>query len=85
MKPHRRKPGDKNVIGTKVLTYRKANNIKQKDFLARLQLLGLDISSTSLSRLEWQERLVQDYEIIMISIAMKMDPNELLNWNDKHD
>ena len=83
MKPRSRKPGDKNVIGTKVLAYRKANNIKQKDFLAQLQVLGLDISSTSLSRLEWQERLVQDHEIIKIAIAMKMDPNELLNWADK--
>ena len=82
MKPRSRKPGDKNIIGAKVLAYRIANDIKQKDFLAQLQVLGLDISSTSLSRLEWQERLVQDREIVMISVAMKTDPNELLNWKD---
>jgi len=42
--------------------------------------MGLDISSTSLSRLEWQERLVQDHEIVIIAAVMKIDPNELLNW-----
>jgi len=81
MKPYNRKPGDKNIIGAKVLAYRIANDIKQKDFLAQLQVLGLDISSTSLSRLEWQERLVQDREIVMIAVVMKTDPNELLDWN----
>ena len=80
MKPRSRKPGDKNIIGAKVLAYRIANNIKQKDFLAQLQVLGMDISSTSLSRIEWQERLVQDREIVIIAAAMKTDPNELLNW-----
>ncbi|MCL2495642.1 MAG: XRE family transcriptional regulator [Oscillospiraceae bacterium] len=82
MKHRSRKPGDKNIIGAKVLAYRIANDIKQKDFLAQLQVLGLDISSTSLSRLEWQERLVQDREIIIIAIVMKTDPNELLDWKD---
>lgn len=80
MKPRSRKPGDKNIIGAKVLAYRTANDIKQKDFLAQLQVMGLDISSTSLSRLEWQERLVQDHEIVIIAAVMKIDPNELLNW-----
>ena len=80
MKPRNRKPGDKNIIGKKVLSYRLTNKIKQKDFLAHLQVLGLDISATSLSRIEWQERLVQDYEIVMIAKAMKTNPNELLDW-----
>ena len=80
MKPRSRKPGNKNIIGAKVLKFRLTNDIKQKEFLAQLQVLGLDISSTSLSRLEWQERLVQDREIIIISEAMKIDPNELLSW-----
>ncbi|MCL2508566.1 MAG: XRE family transcriptional regulator [Oscillospiraceae bacterium] len=82
MKPRGRKPGDKNIIGAKVLAYRIANDVKQKDFLARLQVLGLDVSATSLSRLEWQERLVQDREIVIIAKAMKTNPNELLDWKD---
>lgn len=80
MKPRSRKPGNKNIIGAKVLDFRLTNSIKQKDFLAHLQILGMDISPTSLSRLEWQERLVQDREVVIIAKAMKIDPNELLGW-----
>jgi len=80
MKPRSRKQGDKNIVGAKVLAFRVTNGIKQKDFLAQLQVLGLDISATSLSRLEWQERLVQDSEIIILAQAMKTDPNHLLGW-----
>jgi len=42
---------------------RKVKRIKQKQFLARLQTLGLNISPTSLLRLEGQHRLDQDYKI----------------------
>ena len=45
MKPRSKKPGNKNLIGAKVLVFRLNNNIKQKDFLAQLQVLGLDITN----------------------------------------
>lgn len=52
MKHRQEPPGDKNIIGSRVVTIRKSKGIKQREFLARLQTLGLDISQTSLSRLE---------------------------------
>ena len=70
--------GDKNIIGKKVVTIRLEKGIKQKDFLAQLQTLGLDISATSLSRLEGQQRSVQDYEIVIIAQALGIAVNELL-------
>jgi len=57
---------------------RKEKGIKQKDFLAKLQTLGLDISPTSLSRLEGQYRLVQDYEVVAIAKALGISVGELL-------
>lgn len=78
MKPRKNPPGNKNIIGTKVVALRKAKNIKQKDFLAKLQTVGLDISATSLSRLEGQYRLVQDYEIVAIAKALDISVEELL-------
>ncbi|MFM9329450.1 helix-turn-helix domain-containing protein [Paenibacillus mesotrionivorans] len=71
-------PGDKNIIGSKVVATRKAKRVKQKDFLARLQTFGLDISPTSLSRLEGQYRLVQDYELVAIAKALEVSVQELL-------
>ena len=79
MKPRKDLPGDKNIIGSKVVAIRKARGIKQKDFLAMLQTLGMDISATSLSRLEGQYRLVQDYEVVIIAKALNISVEDLLN------
>ena len=78
MKPRKGPPGGKNIIGAKVVAIRKAKHIKQKDFLIKLQTLGMDISATSLSRLEGQHRLVQDYEVVIISEALNVSVQELL-------
>jgi len=78
MKHRKEPPGDKNIIGTRVVAIRKAKRMKQKEFLARLQTVGLDISPTSLSRLEGQYRLVQDYEVVAIAKALNISVRELL-------
>ncbi|MEK3827693.1 helix-turn-helix transcriptional regulator [Paenibacillus sp. FSL K6-1558] len=78
MKHRQEPPGDKNIIGSKVVAIRKSKGIKQREFLARLQTFGLDISQTSLSRLEGQYRLVQDYEVVMIAKALEVSVGHLL-------
>jgi transcriptional regulator with XRE-family HTH domain len=78
MKHRQEPPGDKNIIGSRVVAIRKSKGIKQREFLARLQTLGLDISQTSLSRLEGQYRLVQDYEVVMIAKALEISVGVLL-------
>ena len=75
---HRQIVGTKNIVGQKVYTIRKMKNLKQKDFLAKLQTLGMDISATSLSRLEGQQRLVQDYEIVILAQALDVSFEDLL-------
>ncbi|MEA4968979.1 MAG: helix-turn-helix transcriptional regulator [Candidatus Pelethousia sp.] len=78
MKP-RLSVGNKNIVGQKVYAIRTAKLIKQKDFLAKLQTLGMDISATSLSRLEGQQRLVQDHEVMILAQALDMTADELLS------
>lgn len=78
MKHRKDPPGDKNIIGSRVVAIRKARKIKQKEFLARLQTLGLDLSPTSLSRLEGQDRLVQDFEVLIIAKALEITVGHLL-------
>ncbi|GAB1157111.1 hypothetical protein YWY31_31360 [Paenibacillus illinoisensis] len=83
MKHRQEPPGDKNIIGSKVVAIRKSKGIKQREFLARLQTLGLDISQTSLSRLEGQYRLVQDYEVVVIAKALEVSVGYLLGEESK--
>lgn len=78
MKHRQEPPGNKNIIGSRVIAIQKSRGIKQREFLARLQTLGLDISQTSLSRLEGQDRLVQDYEVVMIAKALEISVGYLL-------
>lgn len=78
MKHRKDPPGDKNIIGSRVVALRTARKMKQKEFLAKLHTAGLDISPTSLSRLEGQYRLVQDYEVVAIAKALNVSVLELL-------
>ncbi len=57
-KPRKVPLGTRNVVGAKVARLRQEKHIKQKDLVAVLQSMGMDISDTSMSRLEGQNRLV---------------------------
>ena len=78
MKPRNIEPGTKNIVGLKVMAIRKSRKIKQKDFLAQLQVLGMDISPTALSRLEGQHRLVKDSEVLVLAKVLGVTADELL-------
>ena len=60
MKQRKKAYGDVNIIGKNVERLRKANGFKQKDFISKLQVMGLDINTTSYSKLEGQIRLATD-------------------------
>ena len=62
--------GSANVIGRNVERLRKEKNIKQKDFIARLQLTGLDVNPTSYSKLEGQVRAATDKEVYTIAMVL---------------
>lgn len=63
MKQRKKAYGDVNIIGKNVERLRKANGFKQKDFISKLQVMGLDINPTSYSKLEGQIRLATDKEV----------------------
>ena len=73
MKLRKHEYGDCNLIGRKVEFLRKERKIKQKDFIAKLQLSGLDINPTSYSKLEGQLRVATDKEVFFISQALGVD------------
>lgn len=55
--------GDRNIVGKRITQMRKEKGMKQIELLAKLQVLGVDISIPSLSLLEGQKRLVTDIEL----------------------
>ena len=70
MKQRSRELGNKNIIGANITKIRKGRGLKHKEFLAKLQVRGLNISSTALTRLEGQDRYAKDYEIYAVAEAL---------------
>ncbi len=70
--------GDRNIIGAKVEARRKAINMKQKDLLTQLQIKGIDLNASGLSKLEGQLRYVTDFELKALAEVLDMTVNELL-------
>lgn len=77
MKIRNQEYGNLNFIGHKVESLRKERKIKQKDFIAQLQLEGLDINPTSYSKLEGQIRIATDKEVFYIAKVLKIDVSVL--------
>jgi len=77
MKTRSKSYGNCNLIGKTVEGLRKAQNIKQKDFIAKLQIEGLDINPTSYSKLEGQLRIATDAEVYTIAKVLNVKMEDL--------
>lgn len=82
-KPRKVPLGQRNIVGAKVVRVRKERNIKQKDLVATLQRMGMDICDTSMSRLEGQNRLVADYEVPILAEALNVSVEWLLSREEE--
>lgn len=77
MKTRKQEYGNANMIGRNVERLRKGKGIKQKDFIARMQVMGCDINPTSYSKLEGQVRSATDREIFVIAKILGVAMEEL--------
>lgn len=57
--------GNRNLVGARVELARKGKGMKQKDLLAQLQINGIDMNASGLSKLEGQIRFVTDFELVV--------------------
>lgn len=67
MKLRKKDYGNVNMVGKSIERMRKERGIKQKDFISKLQTMGLDINPTSYSKLEGQIRVATDKELFTIA------------------
>lgn len=79
MKPRHSPYGDKNICGANIERLRKERNMKQHELVAQMQLLGVDINPSSLSKLEGQIRLASDIELLAISRIFRVAIEDLLD------
>jgi len=74
--------GNKNIVGSRIEQKRKEMGLKQKDFLTQLQIAGIDLNASGLSKLEGQIRSVTDKELIVIAETLKVSVTWLLGLED---
>lgn len=55
----------------------KKKGIKQKDFIAKLQLEGVDMNPTSYSKPEGQIRIATDKEVLAIAKVLEIKTDDL--------
>ena len=79
MKIRKKTYGDSNLVGRNVEKLRKERGIKQKDFIARIQIMGCDMNPTSYSKLEGQIRIATDREIYAIAKVLNVPIEALFN------
>ena len=56
--------------------------MKQKDLLTQLQIRGIDLNASGLSKLEGQLRSVNDTELIALSEVLNVSVDWLLGLKD---
>ncbi len=70
--------GNRNIVGAKIEQQRKSINMKQKDLLTQLQIKGIDLNASGLSKLEGQLRYVTDFELKALSEVLGVTVNWML-------
>ena len=78
MKPRRAEYGEKNICGANIERIRKSQGMKQSTLVSRMQLMGVDINPSSLSKLEGQTRSATDIELKAIAVILGVPLEELL-------
>ena len=78
MRVRKQELGSRNIAGARVEQRRKTIGMKQKDLLTQLQVRGVDLNASGLSKLEGQIRSINDYELLALSEVLGVSVNWLL-------
>ncbi len=70
--------GTSNITGKKIEEVRKQRGYKQKYIIEKLKIRGIDMTVSSLSKIEGQIRQINDYELAAIADILEIPVSELL-------
>ena len=72
-----------NVIGTNVKKYRTKMNLTQQELCDKLDLYGLNLYHSDIYLIEYNKRIVRDYEELALSKVFGISLDELYAGTDK--
>lgn len=83
MKPRLQPYGNKNITGATIERMRKERGMRQFELVHQMQLRGVDINPSSLSKLEGQVRVTTDQELYTIAQIFGVSMEDLINEASK--
>ena len=84
MKPRVQPYGTKNISGANIERLRKERGMRQFELVQQMQLRGVDINPSSLSKLEGQVRIASDRELYAIAQIFSVTMEELVKPQEPH-
>ena len=72
-----------NIIGSNVRKYRLLNNYSQEELCKKLDLYGLNLYHSDIYLIEYNKRIVRDYEALVFSKVFNITMDELYKGTDK--
>lgn len=70
--------GDKNIVHDSLRRWREARGLSQGELAARMQVLGVNLDQQMVSKIERNDRIVTDYELVCFCKILKITEHELL-------
>lgn len=67
-----------NIVGPVIRQLRDKKGLTQAQVVAKLNIIGWDLSRATFSKIEAQLRCVTDYEIPVLALSVGIEPSELL-------
>lgn len=67
-----------NIVGPVIRELRERKGLTQAQLVAKLNIIGWDLSRGTLAKIEAQVRCVADYEIPVLAVSIGVEPSELL-------
>lgn len=68
-----------NISGKNIKLIRKRNKIKQENLAVKLQLEGLPVTTSTISKIESEDRSVTDKELLAFSRALHVSLDDLVS------
>lgn len=79
MKKFNNKP---NLIGNLLKEAREKKNYTKVDLCRELELLGIEMSRNEIYRIEKNQMIVKDFELVALCIVLDINFNDLKNFFD---
>lgn len=84
MKTVPKKSRNCNISGKNIKKIRKNMHLNQENLATKMQLKGMSMTPSTISKIESSDRTVSDKELLTFSKVLKASPQELLNDNEQN-